>query len=536
MKRSTTLITIFSMILCAFSQLAYAAELEKVRMQLRWHHQYQFAGYYAAKHKGYYEQAGFDVEIVAGDPNRQPVSEVLAGRADFAEGNSEVLIYQLQGEPLVALAAIFQHSPSALLTLADANITRAEQLINKKVMLMGNGDDADLIAMFRAAGLKEHQVDIQPSSYQLDDLITGYTDAFNAYATNEPYYLQEQGIKYNLIYPRDYGIDFYSDILFTSEARAKQDPDSVQRFKEASIKGWQYALSHTEEVIQIIYQHYNQNKSYNHMRFEALTVNSLVHSELLPIGHMFPKRLEKMADAFIEQNMVIDKDRLEQFIFKAPERMNNKAYTWLVSAGCITFVAIIILAVLLRMNCKLRKEIQQRLIAEEQLKQLADTDGLTQLLNRRAFIHIFNEHKNLAERYKQIFSLILFDLDWFKKINDTYGHDIGDKVLIETADILKNTLREVDIAARFGGEEFIVLLPNTSLSQAVNSATRIKENIANNIFTTIKTNNIHVTASFGVCQWQGEPLNELLIKVDKALYQAKENGRDQIATSDTNNN
>ena len=64
-------------------------ELEKVRMQLRWHHQYQFAGYYAAKHKGFYQEAGFDVEIIAGAPNRQPVTEVLAGRADFAEGNGK---------------------------------------------------------------------------------------------------------------------------------------------------------------------------------------------------------------------------------------------------------------------------------------------------------------------------------------------------------------------------------------------------------------------------------------------------------------
>ncbi len=138
-----------------------AAELEKVRMQLRWHHQYQFAGYYAAKYKGYYEQAGFDVEIVAGGPDIQPVPELLAGRADFAEGNSEVLINRLNGKPLVALAAIFQHSPSVLITMADSNITKAEQLKNKRVMLAGNNDDADLIAMFRAAGLKENQINIQ---------------------------------------------------------------------------------------------------------------------------------------------------------------------------------------------------------------------------------------------------------------------------------------------------------------------------------------------------------------------------------------
>ena len=505
-----------------------AAELEKVRMQLRWHHQYQFAGYYAAKYKGYYEQAGFDVEIVAGGPDIQPVPELLAGRADFAEGNSEVLINRLNGKPLVALAAIFQHSPSVLITMADSNITKAEQLKNKRVMLAGNNDDADLIAMFRAAGLKENQINIQKSTYKLNDLINGKTDAFNSYSTNEPFYIEEQGLKYNVIAPIDYGVDFYSDILFTSEERVKNNPESVQRFKEASLKGWQYAITHSEEIIKIIIRDYNRDKSLNHMRFEALTVNSLVKSELLPIGHMFEKRLEKMADIFLEQNMIVDKDNLAGFIFQPPQPLDSRTYTWLISAGFITFLSIAVLVLILRMNWQLKKEIKKRKKAEAELQLLADTDGLTQLLNRRAFIKQFQEHAALSERYHQPFTLLLLDLDLFKNINDTYGHDVGDKVLIQATRSLKSSLRDVDICARFGGEEFIALLPNTSIEHALPSVERIRENFENDKLVLDDGSEIQFTASFGVVQWQQEPLSEILKKVDKALYEAKNSGRNRV--------
>lgn len=508
--------------------ISQAEDLEKVRMQLRWHHQYQFAGYYAAKHKGYYSEAGFDVELIAGGPDIQPVPEVLAGRADFAEGNSEVLINRLNGEPLVALAAIFQHSPSMLLTMKSSNITRAEQLKNKHIMLAGTDDDADLIAMFRAAGLKENQININKSSYQLGDLISGKTSAFNSYSTNEPFFIEEKGLKYNIISPADYGIDFYSDILFTTEERVNKNPESVERFKQATLKGWQYAIANSEEIIQIIIKNYNQEKSLNHMRFEALKVNSLVKSELLPIGHMFEKRLEKMADVFLEQNMIIDKDRLDNFIFEPPTPIDSRAFTWLISAGFITFLSIAVLILILRMNWQLKKEIKQRRKAEAKLQQLADTDGLTKLLNRRAFIKQFHEHEALAIRYKQPFCIVLLDLDFFKKINDNFGHNAGDRVLKHATQLLKSGLREVDICARFGGEEFIALLPNTNLEQAKVSIERIRESFAAASLTSDSGKAMAFTASFGICEWHKTELRELLKKVDKALYKAKASGRNKI--------
>lgn len=184
-----------------------------INLQLRWHHQFQFAGYYAALEKGFYKEEGLDVRLHAGDPAHQPVPEVLAGHAQYAEGNSEVLYRRLQGKPLVALAAIFQHSPSVLLTRLESQINSVHDLIGKRVMLTNKTEDADFLVMLKNEGVALSQLQLIPSSYQIQDLIDGKVDAINSYLTNEPYYLQQRGVSYNVITPSNYRIDFYSDIF-----------------------------------------------------------------------------------------------------------------------------------------------------------------------------------------------------------------------------------------------------------------------------------------------------------------------------------
>ena len=503
-------------------------ELETVRMQLRWHHQYQFAGYYAAKHKGFYQDAGFDVEIIAGGPNRQPVTEVLAGRADFAEGNGEVLISRLRGEPLIALAAVFQHSPSVLLTLSDSGIERPSQLRGKTVMLMGGESDADLIAMFHADGVDMDEINTISSSYNIDDLVNGNTLAFNSYLTNEPYYVEQKGLEYNILNPRDYGVDFYSDILFTTEEQVSANPERVERFKQATLLGWNYAINNSEEIIHLIYQEYNNNKSLHHMRFEALTVNSLVKSELLPIGHIFEKRIEKMAEVFVNQNMVKDKSNLDNFIYVPKQEVSSGLLNLLYLSASIILICFVVLGAFFKINRELKLQIAHRKKAERKLKVLANNDGLTDLLNRRAFIERYRQYESLAKRYKQEFTLVMFDLDFFKSINDRFGHDIGDEVLISVADVIRSTIREADVGGRFGGEEFIILLVQTNVSQSIDIIERMRKMIECIELSTDEIHTAHVTASFGLAQWHGESMEEMLKNVDSAMYEAKHSGRNQL--------
>lgn len=530
MKKALRLSALSLTVLLFFSANGQAQPgLEKIKLQLRWHHQFQFAGYYAAKHQGYYQQAGFDVDIIAGSPERQPVTELLKGNVDFAEGNSEVLHARLTGKPIIALAAIYQRSPSILLTKQSSSIRTVDDLKNKTVMLVDGRDshDVDLLAMLHAAQTPIDDINIISSSYQINDLYNNHVDAFNSYLSNEPFYLEERGIKYNALKPSDYGIDFYSDILFTSEAMAKKHPDKVNRFMAASLKGWQYALNRPEEIIQIIKNDYQSEKSFNHLRFEANTVRELIMPELISIGHIHPRRLQHMAEVFQQLGMVEDTKKLNGFIFH-PTSWQDRAIKFLPYIGGIILLMAIAICIQAYTKKRLLHEIERRRAAENKLKQLALTDHLTELHNTRSFHQLISAETKRSERSKHPFSLITLDIDFFKGINDQYGHHVGDEVLCHLTTTVASNLRESDMFARVGGEEFVIILPNTREQQAVELAERARKKIEDNPY---QFDEIHIrlTASFGVTEWRlFDNTNDTMERADQALYQAKRNGRNQV--------
>lgn len=183
-------------------------------------------------------------------------------------------------------------------------------------------------------------------------------------------------------------------------------------------------------------------------------------------------------------------------------------------------------------------DITQRKLGEQQLKaakkraeELAHKDELTGLDNRRAFFDQGYRLFKQAVRFKHPVSVIMMDIDHFKNINDSYGHSVGDKMLQMIAELLKSVVREIDIVARIGGEEFAFVLPETGTDEAVNLAERLRQEIAK---TTVvhEEKPIHVTASFGVSSHrvENETLETMLTKADDALYIAKKKGRNQVRT------
>lgn len=175
-------------------------------------------------------------------------------------------------------------------------------------------------------------------------------------------------------------------------------------------------------------------------------------------------------------------------------------------------------------------DISQRVETEEKLRQYAMTDSLTGIYNRRYFFEIALQEIERAKRYQHNLSVILFDIDRFKKVNDTYGHGVGDDVLCMICEECNKNLRENDIFARYGGEEFVILLPETPQEQAVFTAERIRKNIAE---LNIPNNGarISITLSFGVAILNTTScfdLDEILLCADKALYLAKEQGRNRV--------
>ncbi|MGZ5051200.1 MAG: EAL domain-containing protein [Methylobacter sp.] len=309
----------------------FSAAAEPIHLQLRWHHQFQFAGYYAALAKGYYQQAGLDVIIDEGTPDKKPVQEVLQGRAQYGEANSELLLERLRGAPLVALAAIYQHSPSVLLARKDAGISTPDALVGKKVMLIEQTVDADFIAMFNNEGIDINRIQVIPSSYRIQDLVDGNVDAFNSYLSNEPYFLKQQGVEFTVINPRNYGIDFYSDILFTTEDELKNHPERVKAFRQASLEGWYYAMEHPEEIVDLLLTQYHVEKTRDHLRFEAEAIRSLIMPDVIDLGHMNPWRWRHMAETFIKTGMIENDKRLQGFSYD-PETDREKLLQYIEAA------------------------------------------------------------------------------------------------------------------------------------------------------------------------------------------------------------
>ncbi len=363
---------ILLMACCAISasaqSLAPNKSLEVVNLQLRWKHQFQFAGYYAALEKGYYRDAGLDVRVHEGAPGRFPVDEVVAGRAEYGTANSEVLLARLKGGPVVALAVVFQHSPSVLLARTDSGIRTPHDLVGRKVMLMGGRQDTDFYAMFLREGIRPESINIYSSSYEIDDLIAGKVDAFNSYLTNEPFVLKQRGVEFTVINPSHYGIDYYGDILFTTEREVAEHPERVRAFREASLRGWRYAMDHPDEVIDLLLNKYGVKKTREHLRFEATTARSLILPDLVEIGHMNPGRWSGMASALKTTGMVDDDALLDGFIYDPDPRVGEtRLRNIVISMGLVIGAILIVVAYLIRIQRRLRREIGLRRQIEEQL-------------------------------------------------------------------------------------------------------------------------------------------------------------------------
>lgn len=511
-------------LLCALLLcLSRFADAEPIHLQLRWHHQFQFAGYYAAIEQGYYREAGLDVVIHPGSPGVTPVAEVLTGRAHYGVANSELLLQRLRGQPLVALASIFQHSSSILLSRKERCATTPHDLIGRKVMLMDRQVDADFLAMFKNEGIADSAIELLPSSYQINDLAEGKVDAFNAYRTNEPFYLTQQGIGYCVLDPRSYGVDFYSDILFTSEEELRQHPERVRAFTAASLKGWRYAMQHPEEIITLLRHKYDVPKSAEHLRYEAETMRSLILPEVIEIGHMNPGRWEHMADTFVRVGMVRDKRWLDGFLHQPDpqaELAQSRRRLWLASGTAVLLGLIALM--LYAINRKIRREVALRGQVEAELQRIAYNDALTGLPNRLQFFERADQLLKRERRDQGRLALCFIDLNDFKKINDQHGHLAGDAVLSQIGQRLRRAVRESDIVARFGGDEFVVLFDNLDTPADL---PRLVDHLQSAIRLPIDHQGVtlHSGASIGTALFpdDGDQIDALLSHADQAMYRRK---------------
>jgi diguanylate cyclase (GGDEF)-like protein len=416
-----------------------------------------------------------------------------------------------------------------LLARRDRGIDSLHDLANRRVLL--GPDAAELAAYLKSEGVP-YQLSRTHQSFDLKALLEGEVDAMPAYSTDEVFLMEQARVPYSQFSPRAAGIDFYGDVLFTSDQELKQHPERVRRFVEASLRGWYYALSHREELARLIHTEYSQRHSLEHLLFEAEQTRRLMTPELVEIGHMNPGRWRHIADTFAELGMMPANFPLDDFL---PPREAPQDYTRYYLTLGASFLAVALAAwvslYFFRLNRTLRREVAERQRLQEDLQRLANTDALTGLPNRRHFMAQLVNELARRQRYGHPFTLLMLDLDHFKQVNDQWGHGVGDEALRQFADAVQCCLRTQDVAGRLGGEEFAILLPETGENVARLVAERIR---ARQEQTPIPTGNgpCVVTVSIGVAEARAaDSVETLMYRADAALYAAKQQGRNRVVSS-----
>ena len=299
---------------------------EKVILQLKWLHQFQFAGYYAAKEKGFYSDLGLDVEIKVRDRIKNNIKQVIEGEAEYGIADSVLLLYKSKKEPVVIVTPIFQHTPNVIMTLKSSGIDSPYKLDNKKILFYKEDTDGfGVLAMLNNLDTMPI-LDRTKHKKNYKALISNNVDAYTGYLSNEPFYFKQKGLDINIINPANYGFDLYGDMLFTNEKEAKEHPQRVEKFKKATIKGWKYALDHKEEMIKIIKEKYATNKSIEHLRYEANALEEVIQRKSIPIGTLDKGRIQYTLQVYKEHGLINNHIDVDNYIFEPfnSDRKNNK--------------------------------------------------------------------------------------------------------------------------------------------------------------------------------------------------------------------
>ena len=392
---------------------------DTIVLQLRWDHQFQFAGYYAADWQGYYNEVGIDVTIrpavAANSPILSATKEVAEGRADFGIGAADILMARDQGIDLRVTASIFQHSATEFYALHHTKLDSPKDLAQLKVSrIIGDLLDIEYQALLRSEYIDPGSTIYFRHQTGLDHLLSGEVDVIPGYSISAPFEAKERGLLLKSIKPSSYGIDFYGDSLFVSGTLADRDPDLIHRFTEASLKGWRYAIEHSDELTKRISTslprtaHLDNPLAFN--QFQSKQIRNLIRNDIVTIGHTNPFRWKKMFhdleeagvlsnEAYIPKNFVFD-------LGKIHELLAEKQQTFLTSIFiAVTLIASTILLLTLFLRNLLRrktselnqtnsnlKEKEERLlnIQNELTTIFYDTPLIMLLINEKFLVHKAN--------------------------------------------------------------------------------------------------------------------------------------------------
>jgi len=360
--------TIIICLLTLISVTLWGARPDTVKLRLRWKHQFQYAGYYAAIEKGFYRDAGLDVHLVEPVDGEDPSRAVFDKKADFGIGTTDVLMMKASGESPVILASVFQHSPQILIASVKSGIDNINDLTGKKVAIEPNA--ADLIALMKTQEISLNDFRLISHDYNLTEFLSGEIDAISAYSSDELFELRQYNFEYVTFSPIQAGIDFYGEVLFTSREYLEANPDLAGRFREASLKGWQYAMEHTDEMVQLIFARYSKRHSIPHLKYEAEQMKWMILPEVVEIGYSNPKRWNAILKTYQDLGLIDSSVSTKGLLYEEYSKKEHPVTLGSVFAllGIFTVIAAIVYFVV-NANRRLRLEIKKKNTIETELRE-----------------------------------------------------------------------------------------------------------------------------------------------------------------------
>lgn len=306
------------MLIAFFFSTSYGKDLKDVSLQLPWKFQFQFAGYIIAKEKGFYKDIGLDVNLKEFRNDINPVEELQKEAVQYAILRPTSMIDVSKGRDIMYLFTLLQSTPFILLADKRSGIKDLSDLKNKKVMVSYDlSEDVSLLSMIFSQGMNLNDLNIEKPSFRTGDLLSGKIDAMAAYISNEPFFMKEMGREALIFSPKDYGFDFYSDILSTQKSYIKNNSEEVRKFVEASIKGWEYAFSNISETVNIIYTKYNsQKKSKKALTYEAKELKKLAYYNTNELGKIESHKLENIYGVYKLLGLVKNDIDFEGIVYK----------------------------------------------------------------------------------------------------------------------------------------------------------------------------------------------------------------------------
>jgi signal transduction histidine kinase/ABC-type nitrate/sulfonate/bicarbonate transport system substrate-binding protein len=298
-----------------FITFSYAKN-ENVTLQLQWKHQFQFAGYYMAKEKGFYDDVNLDVTFIEHKKGMNNIQDVLSRKVNYSIGRASLINKRSHGQKVVLLTAILQSSPLALATVESSGIKTLKDLKNKRLTMTANEAETSIFPLFLSQKIMSKDLSINFSRDKVNDLINNKTDIITLYTSNQEYSLIQKRVNYKIFHPKDYDFDFYDDILYTSEKESILYKDRTLHFTHASLKGWEYAFNNIDETINIILKKYNkQNKSYDELLYEANTLKKLAYKKTKNLGNINKIKIQRIYDIYNVMGLTKTSINLDKFIF-----------------------------------------------------------------------------------------------------------------------------------------------------------------------------------------------------------------------------